>query len=201
MLPGRNVDVSVILPFGDDEDVIGVAVQHVAAYLEAQGLGFEILAVDRDSGDNSHAVLALVRSRHPVLGHALHVLHAPGHAPDRGYAIGVARARGRVLWLLEPQVATGALEGFARAHAQIRQGERDVVVAADGFTVAHRTRSRPALDGLVGAGPRFHRRLARQARDRGLAVSDLRHDGKQTPGKTPRVWQRWIAALSLGFSS
>ena len=38
MLPGRNIDVSVILPFGDDEDVIGVAVQRVAAYLDAQKL-------------------------------------------------------------------------------------------------------------------------------------------------------------------
>lgn len=196
MLPGRNIDVSVILPFGDDEDVIGIAVQHVAAYLKEQGLEFEILAVDRDSGDNSHAVLALVRSRHPVLRQALHILHTPGHAPDQGYAYGASRARGRVLWLLEPQAATGALEGFARAHAQVSQGKRDLVMCADGFTVAHRTRSRPAFDGLLGAGPRFHQRLARMGQARGLAVS-----APQTPGRAPRVWPRWMAALVHGLSS
>jgi len=196
MLPGRNIDVSVILPFGDDEDVIGIAVQQVAAYLEEQGLGFEILAVDRDSGDNSHAVLALVRSCHPVLRQALYILHAPGHAPEQGYAFGVSRARGRVLWLLEPQAATGALEGFARAQAQVSQGMCDLVVCADGFTVAHRTRSRPAFDGLLGAGPRFHQRLARLGRTRGLAVST-----QSQAGRAPRMWQRWMAALSHGLLS
>ena len=58
----QPVDVSVVLPFGDDEDVIGTAVRRVASHLREHGLSFELIAVDEDSGDNSHAVLALLRS-------------------------------------------------------------------------------------------------------------------------------------------
>jgi hypothetical protein len=191
MLPGRTLDVSVVLPFRDDEDLVGIAVQQLAAYLQAQPLAFELLAVDQDSGDNSHAVLALVRSRDATLDRALTILHTPDRARDRGYAHGVQYARGRVLWLLDPAVAIGSLEPFAQAHAQVIRGELDVVVRPEGFSVAHRIRSRPALDGLAGTGPGFHRRLARHARARGLAVTT-----EPVPGTATRVWQRLAAVLS-----
>jgi hypothetical protein len=191
MTPGRILDVSVVLPFRDDEDLIGIAVQQLATCLEQQSLAFEVLAVDQDSGDNSHAVLALVLSRHPVLDRALTILQTPDHARDRGYAHGVHHARGRVLWLLEPGVATGSLEAFGPAHARVSRGELDLVVRPEGFSVAHRIRSRPALGGLSGTGPRFHRRLARQARARGLAVAT-----EPASGQAHRVWQRLAAVLS-----
>ncbi len=191
MTPGGTFDVSVVLPFRDDEELIGVAVQRLAIYLEEQALAFEMLTVDEDSGDNSHAVLALIRSRNPVLDRALTILQTPGLARDRGYALGVHHACGRVLWLLDPAVATGPLEAFADAHAQVSQGAFDVVVRPEGFSVAHRIRSRPALDGLAGTGPGFHRRLGRHARARGLAVTT-----EPTPGPATRVWQRLTAVLS-----
>lgn len=192
MSPGRNLDVSVVLPFGDDEEIIGLAVQHLARYLEAHAPAFEILAVDQDAGDNSQAVLALVRSRDPVLQRAVTILQTPDSARDRGFAHGVHHARGRALWLIEPAAAMGALEAFAHAHAQVRSGERDVVVRPEGFSVAHRIRGRPALGGLTGAGPRFHRRLARNARARGLAVS-----APPAPSPALAVWRRLAAVLSL----
>jgi hypothetical protein len=191
MSPGKTLDVSVVLPFRDDEELIGLAVQHLATYLEEQALVFEILAVDQDSGDNSHAVLALVRSRDPELERALTILQTPGRARDRGYAHGVHHARGRVLWLLDPWVAIGSLEAFAHAHALVTRGELDVVVRPEGFSVAHRIRSQPALGGLAGTGPGFHRRLARHARARGLAVTI-----EPVPGPATRVWQRLAAVLS-----
>ena len=55
-------DVSVILPFGDDEEAVGIAVKRTAEHLRSLGVSFEILAIDEDSGDNSHAVLALLRA-------------------------------------------------------------------------------------------------------------------------------------------
>ena len=64
--PGARFDVSAVVPFGDDEDVIGASVQRIAALLRELGLGFEILAVDENSGDNSHAVLALLRKQVPA---------------------------------------------------------------------------------------------------------------------------------------
>ena len=191
MLPARTLAVSVVLPFRDDEELVGVAVQKLAAYLEEQALAFELLAVDQDSGDNSHAVLALVRSRDPRLDRVLTILHTPDRARDRGYAHGVRYARGRVLWLLDPAVAIGSLEPFVQAHAQVSRGELDIVVRPEGFSVAHRIRSRPALDDLIGSGPAFHRRLARHARARGLAVTT-----EPVPGAATRVWQRLAAVLS-----
>src|SRR5664279_1494436 len=82
-------DVSVILPFGDDEEAVGVAVKRTAEYLRNLGLSFEILAIDEDSGDNSHAVLALLRADVPEL----RVTHASG----RGRGVGVGEARRRLL--------------------------------------------------------------------------------------------------------
>ena len=107
-------EVSAVVPFGDDEDVSGAAVHRLAAHLRELGLPFEILAVDEASGDNSHAVLALLRAQVPEL----RVLHAPGRG--RGFELGIARAQGHVLWLIDPQTAVQAFAGFARAAEQIR---------------------------------------------------------------------------------
>lgn len=193
MLRSRNLDVSVVLPFEDDEDIIGTAVQCVAAELEALGLRFEILAVDQDSGDNSHAVLALVRSRHALLRHALQIRHA--RARDRGYAHGAQHARGRVLWLLEPRAATAELTGFGDAYQRVNRGERELVVHGDRFAVAHRVRAGAVIAGLRGAGIRFHHRLVRRARAHGLAVAA----SLPAAARAPRPLERLMAALSHGF--
>src|SRR5678809_1277762 len=96
MFDSPRFDVSVILPFGDDEEAVGIAVRRTAEHLRSLGLAFEILAIDEDSGDNSHAVLALLRAQVPEL----RVMQAAGRA--RGFDVGIARAQGRVLWLIEP---------------------------------------------------------------------------------------------------
>src|SRR5215475_7944380 len=96
-------DLSVILPFGDDEEAVGITVKRTAEYLRSLGLSFEILAIDEDSGDNSHAVLALLRAEVPEL----RVTHAPGRG--RGVDVGVARAQGTLLLVSTPDVASGAL--------------------------------------------------------------------------------------------
>jgi glycosyltransferase involved in cell wall biosynthesis len=167
MQSGSRFDVSVILPFGDDEDVIGTSVQRLAAHLRELGLGFEILAVDEDSGDNSHAVLALLRAQVPEL----RVTHAPGRA--RGFDVGIARAQGRILWLIEPHAATLPVAGFARAYDQIRDdgpGGKDAAVIRGRFAVAHRTRTLEVAAGLRGAGDVYYRRLAKRLAARGLRL-------------------------------
>ena len=87
----RTYDVSVIVPFRDDEDLIGTAVDRIASHLRSLKVSFEILAVDEDSGDNSHAVLALLRTHFPEL----RVSQALG--PGRGFGAGARRAQGRTL--------------------------------------------------------------------------------------------------------
>lgn len=158
-------DVSAIVPFGDDEDVIGSAVLRLAEHLRELDLSFEILAVDEDSGDNSHAVLALLRVQVPEL----RVTHAPGRG--RGFDSGIARAQGRVLWLIEPTAATQPVVGFARALEQIRAGDAlDGTVVRGRFAVCHRTRALPVAAGLRGTGDAYFRRLAKRLAARGLRV-------------------------------
>ena len=106
MSEGPRFDVSVILPFGDDEEAVGIAVRRTAEHLRGLGLSFEILAIDEDSGDNSHAVLALLRAEVPEL----RVTHAPGRG--KGVDVGAARAQGTLLVVSTPDVASASLASF-----------------------------------------------------------------------------------------
>lgn len=158
-------DVSVILPFADHEDVIGTAVRRLSAHLRELGFGFELIAVDEDSGDNSHAVLALLRPDFPEL----HISNAPGRG--RGIACGARRARGKALWVIEPTVAAASpLAPFGRAHRRVVRGERELVAVGARFIIGNRTRCLPVIDGMRGTGWSFQRKLARRAQARGLAV-------------------------------
>jgi hypothetical protein len=164
MVSTARYDVSIVLSFGDDEDIIGEAVQRLAGHLRDQGLAFEVIAVDEDSGDNSHAVLALLRGQVPEL----RVMHAP--ARGRGADIGIARAQGRALWILDPAAAMAPLTAFRPALDQVVADQFDAVVARGRFTVAHRVRVLSAADGIRGMGDALHRRLARRLAARGLRV-------------------------------
>jgi len=157
-------DVSVILPFGDDEEAVGIAVKRTAEYLRALGVSFEILAIDEDSGDNSHAVLALLRSEVPEL----RVTHAPGRG--RGVDVGAARAQGTLLLVTTPDVASAALDGAGEACRRLLAGEADAEVAITKFTVAHRIRSMSAFRGVRLLGAAMHRRLEKRLQMRNLVV-------------------------------
>jgi hypothetical protein len=157
-------DVSVILPFGDDEEFVGVAVRRTAEHLRSLGLSFEILAIDEDSGDNSHAVLALLRAEVPEL----RVTHAPGRG--RGVDVGAVRAQGTLLLVTTPDVASAALDGIGDACRRVIAGEGDAEVAIGRYTVAHRMRSLVAFRGARLVGVAMHRRLAKRLQVRHLAV-------------------------------
>jgi hypothetical protein len=158
------LDVSVIVPFSDDEEVIGTACRRLAAHLRALDLRFELLAVDQDSGDNCHALLALLRPAIPEL----RVTAAGGR--DRGFIAGARQARGRVLWLVAPEAgARCPLAPFGRAFDRVARGAIDVVAVDRRFAVCHRTRALDAVDG-VRSRPGYELRLARRARARRLTV-------------------------------
>jgi glycosyltransferase involved in cell wall biosynthesis len=157
-------DVSVILPFGDDEEAVGIAVRRTAEHLRQLGLAFEILAIDEDSGDNSHAVLALLRADVPEL----RVAHAPGRG--RGVDVGAARAQGTLLVVSTPDVASASLDGIGDACRRLFAGEGDAEVAIARFTVAHRVRALVAFRGARLVGAAMHRRLAKRLQVRNLAV-------------------------------
>lgn len=179
-------EVSVILPFGDDEDAIGPAVQRLAAELRQLGLSFEMLAVDEDSGDNSHAVLALQRARVPEL----RVIHAPRRG--RGADTGAGRAQGRLLWIIDPTKAIGPLTGAAEAIASVRDGAVDAVVMHGAFIVANRVRALPAITGVRGVRDARQRRMARR-----LAAGGLRLDVQRVETEVP-ARRGWLSAFFSG---
>jgi hypothetical protein len=157
-------DVSVILPFGDDEEAVGIAVRRTAEHLRGLGLAFEIIAIDEDSGDNSHAVLALLRAEVPEL----RVTHAPGRG--RGVDVGAARAQGTLLVVSTPDVASASLDGMGDACRRLLDGDGDAEVALARYTIAHRVRSLVAFRGARLVGAAMHRRLAKRLQLRHLSI-------------------------------
>jgi hypothetical protein len=164
MSEGPRFDVSVILPFGDDEEFVGIAVRRTAEHLRSLALSFEILAIDEDSGDNSHAVLALLRAEVPEL----RVTHAPGRG--RGVEVGASRAQGTLLVVTTADVASAALDGLGDTCRRLLAGEGDAEVALTRYTVAHRMRSLVVYRGARLVGAAMHRRLAKRLQVRNLAV-------------------------------
>jgi acetylornithine deacetylase/succinyl-diaminopimelate desuccinylase-like protein len=164
MADSPRFDVSVILPFGDDEEAVGIAVRRTAEHLRGLSLSFEIIAIDEDSGDNSHAVLALLRGEVPEL----RVTHASGRG--RGVDVGAARAQGALLLVSTPDVASASLDGAGDACRRLLAGESDAEVALARFTIAHRIRALPAFRGARLVGAAMHRRLAKRLQVRNLSV-------------------------------
>src|SRR3954466_851117 len=157
-------DISVILPFGDDEEAVGIAVRRIAEYVRALGVSFELLAIDEDSGDNSHAVLALLRADVPEL----RVTHASGRG--RGVDVGAARAQGTLLLVTTPDVASASLDGAGEALRRLLAQDGDAEVALGRYTVAHRVRALVAFRGARLIGAAMHRRLAKRLQVRNLSV-------------------------------
>ena len=152
------------MPFGDDEEFVGNAVRRTTEYLRALGVAFELLAIDEDSGDNSHAVLALLRAEVPEL----RVTHAP--ARGRGVEVGASRAQGTLIFVATPDVASASLDGVGDACRRLLAGECDAEVALARFSIAHRMRALLALRGARLFGPAMHRRFAKRLQVRHLSV-------------------------------
>jgi len=157
-------DVSVILPFGDDEEALGIAVKRTAEYLRKLGVSFELLAIDEDSGDNSHAVLALLRAEVPEV----RVTHASGRG--RGVDVGAARAQGTLLFVTTPDVVAAALDGVGEAISRLLANQGDAEVALGRWTIAHRVRALVAFRGARLLGAAMHRRLQKRLAVRHLAI-------------------------------
>jgi len=191
MSESPRFDVSVILPFGDDEEAVGIAVRRTAEHIRSLGLSFEILAIDEDSGDNSHAVLALLRAEVPEL----RVTHAPGRG--KGVDVGAARAQGTLLIVATPDVASASLDGVGDSCRRLLAGEGDAEVALARFTVAHRVRALVAFRGARLLGPAMHRRLAKRLQVRNLSV---RVAGTGVAAKTPVGRLRAFAARAGRFA-
>nr|HEX4315066.1 hypothetical protein [Kofleriaceae bacterium] len=186
MFEGARFDVSVVMPFGDDEEAVGIAVRRTAEYLRALSVSFELLAVDEDSGDNSHAVLALLRADVPEL----RVTHAP--ARGRGVDAGTARAQGTLLLVITPDVAAASLDGVGDAVRHLLANLLDAEVSLGRFTVAHRVRALAAFRGARVVGAAMHRRLSKRLQVRNL---NIQIGGGGAVAKSPMTRLRAFARI------
>ena len=159
-----RLELSVVVPFADDEEVLGSALRRTAAHFRANQTRFELIAVDEDSGDNSHAVLAILRPELPEL----RVVHAPTRG--RGAETGVGRAQGGVIAIIASSLSDDQLPALSVAIARVTEGSSDVEFVIGAFIVAHRGRSLDAFSGVRLAGEPTQRRLAKQLAARGFRV-------------------------------
>lgn len=188
----QQYDVSAVILFQNDEEIIGTAIARVADYLRERGLHFELLAVDVDSHDNSTALLTLLRNQHPEL-------RVTVASAKNAFLHGATAARGEVVWFLTPQVATTALDAFVHAYARVASGERNMIVIHDRFALAQRARITDLLRGLRGHGCRLPRGLVNRARRRGLSV-ESRHATRPERRSRPGWLAPLVSMLSLDRS-
>lgn len=161
--------LSVVLLFGNHEDTIGAVVRRIVDTSQAAGLTCEVVAVDHESHDNSHAVLAMLRQQLPML----RVCHAPPRISACEF--GASRSNGALVAVAQPACE---LEGLFAAVARVAAGDADVEVRANEFAVVHRGRAALALVGLRLRGSFAQRRWARHLEKRGLRVM---HHGSGLP--------------------
>jgi hypothetical protein len=155
-------DLSVIIPFADDEDRVGQMSLRIATHLRSLGVRFEILAVDEGSSDNSVALLWLLRETVPSLR-----LLAGVHG--KGFAAGAREARGRALLLWDPANHAAPLGPLAWAQARLASG-CDVAVVPGRFALCRRTAAWRAVDRARGRGRAHERSLLRAARKDRLRI-------------------------------
>ncbi len=138
--------------------------RRVAAHLRGLGLKFELLVVDEGSGDNTVAVVALLRGTHPEL-----TLHHAG--PGLGFVAGAERARGRTVIVCDVR-ADAPLAAVGWGLSRLDRG-LDAVAIGGRLLFFRRARALRALDSLAGRRDfrDLERRFIRRARALGLPVS------------------------------
>jgi glycosyltransferase involved in cell wall biosynthesis len=184
----KFVDVSIVLPFRDHEHLVGRATRHIAEHFSLLGHSFEILAVDEGSGDNSHAVLALLRQEIPQLRIVV----------GRGYAEGAATAAGQALVLANLSAVTEDLtSSLSQAIARVLQGELDMQLVAEKLLVCQRRASLLLLAEGLTKRQRGPRSLFRRGQARGLRIKSY---GPEAPLRSTTGLTRLLSAMMPGTS-
>ncbi len=177
------VEVSIVLPFQDHEHLVGRASRSIANHFTTLGRSFEIVAVDEGSGDNSHAVLALLRQEIPNISVTL----------GRGYATGAAKARGKVMLLVDlAAVAEGLTSSLSAAIDKVLDDQLDMQLVAENVLVCQRQTCLPLLTKGLTRGKRGERALLKRGQSKGLRTQSY---GPEAPSGSDTGLQRLISAL------
>lgn len=147
-----------------------------------RGVAFEIVAVDEGSGDNSHAMLALLRHEIPELRIEV----------GRGYSIGSASAKSETLVLVDVEAAgLGICPSVFASIERVSQGEVDMYLVDEELLVG---RTKAIIDLIASSSSwRAHteRDLYNRGRERGLVARSY-CPNPQTTGTFSRI----LGALS-----
>lgn len=110
-------DVSILLPFRDHEHIVGQVCRDIAELFRETSGVFQIVAIDEGSGDNSHAMLALLRHEIPEL----HIV------VGRGYSKGTTAAdAGTVVLMNIEEAATGIARSVLSSVDDVCAGSVDM---------------------------------------------------------------------------
>lgn len=157
----ESLAVSIVLPFRDHEHLVGAASRSIAEHFDELGHSYEIIAVDEGSGDNSHAVLALLRQEIPALRVAV----------GKGYAAGTAQAEGQVLLLLDLSTASSELSpSIAQAVERVEAGELDMQLIAENLLVCDREKGLHLITEGLAKRQLSARGLLKRGRSSGLVT-------------------------------
>lgn len=169
----KFVDVSIVVPFRDHEHLVGRASRSIAEHFTQLGHRFEIIAVDEGSGDNSHAVLALLRQEIPQLRVVV----------GKGYPTGAADAKGQVLLLIDLAVAAEGLSpSLGQAIERVVSGELDMQLVADHLLVCARKRSLRLITEGLSRRQRTARGLLKRGRAHGLITESYGPEVRRRTG-------------------
>jgi cellulose synthase/poly-beta-1,6-N-acetylglucosamine synthase-like glycosyltransferase len=179
-----EIEISVILAVGSDEEKVGHQIRSVASHLRRLGRSFEIVAVNDGSSDNSLSIATLLGASVPEL----RVLSR--NVSGRAFLRGASEARGSVVVLL----AAGRTVSFAPlgwALSRLAAG-REAVILRGRYIVARRLMALPVIVRASGPGLLFEPIFERRAQELGIDVVGSRP--KQPTPLLLRPVLRFLAA-------
>jgi intracellular sulfur oxidation DsrE/DsrF family protein len=160
--PTEDIEISVVVAVGSDEEKVGHQIRSVASHLRRLGKSFEIVVVNDGSGDNSLSIATLLASSIPEL----RVLSR--NVAGRAFLRGTSEARGAVVVLLSAgRTVSFAPLGWALSRLQ---AGREAVILRGRYIVARRLMALPVIVRASGPGLLFEPIFERRAQELGIDV-------------------------------
>lgn len=156
-----SIDVSLVLAVSDAEETLGRDIKAFAAHMKALGLGFEIVAVNDGSRDNSLGLLKLLECQIPELK----VIYRD--VAGRAFIRGSSEARGETVVLADTSNCPLTWAPLGWALGRLDSG-KDAVVLRSRYVVARRLACLPAVARARGTSGSFERRF--EAETQGLCL-------------------------------
>jgi dolichol-phosphate mannosyltransferase len=151
-------DISLIIPFYNEEDCAGQTLREAYGVLGAQqGLSFEILAVDDGSTDRTREILCSVAAES---GNLRVFSVTPNSGQSAAFGAGFARSRGRAILLMDgdgqndPADIPRLVEGL-KTHdvcCGFRHSRKDTMSKRLGSRLANAVRKSVLNDGIIDTG-------------------------------------------------